>query len=714
MKKTLASLVLTLAFPALAHAGPVTMVARDVPLDGRALQAVAPPMTFNMIGLHWQGTGSVLYRVRTAGTWTAWQTADDDTQPDRASSEWQAGWHDGSPAWLGTSTGVQYRTVGKITRLRAYYLFTKTTSAPDRSLSFAGSPTIVPRSQWQADEKIVRAKPVYAAKLQLAVVHHTDSTNTYTQAEAPAIVRGIEIYHVQGNGWNDIGYNFLIDRFGTIYEGRAGGITRNVVGAHAQGFNTGSVGVSLIGTFDTATPPPAMQAALVKLLSWRLDLAHIDPLSTVKFTSGGNYKFKAGKVVTLRAISGHRDTGPTDCPGGAAYALLPAIAKEVAATGLPKLYAPLETGKTGGTLHFTGTLSSAKRWTITVKSTAGKVVATHSATSATIDWTWSAAGQKGPLTWSIAGPDGMLGAQGKVGGSQTTVAPVTPPATTPVIPTPVTPAPAALLSGLSASPSVLTVVPGTTSLATTVDFTLSAAATVVAQVVSEANPAAAPLKLLTAKVPAGANTFQWDLGSLPDGRYDLQVIATTSDGTTVTLTTPVTIDRTLSAFAATPATFSPNGDGTNDTVAFTFTVATSVPVQLTIQRAGAPVATVFAGQLGPGPQTVSWDGTSAGVRVPDGQYTAVVTATDALGTVSLLQTLTIDTTPPSLVVVDPSSLKFTLSEAAVVTAVVNGTTITVNAPAGTVTIPWSSGPVTSFTVSARDGAGNTSATLSGP
>src|SRR6202035_3754414 len=116
-------------------------------------------------------------------------------------------------------------------------------------------------------------------------------------------------------------YNFLIDRFGTVYEGRAGGIDKNVIGAHALGFNTGSVGVSLLGNFSTATPPPAMQTALVNLLSWRLDVAHIDPLSTVQDVSGGNYKFKKGKVVTLRAISGHRDTGPSECPGNGAYAL---------------------------------------------------------------------------------------------------------------------------------------------------------------------------------------------------------------------------------------------------------------------------------------------------------------------------------------------------------------------------------------------------------
>ena len=107
--------------------------------------------------------------------------------------------------------------------------------------------------------------------------------NDYSRAEAPAIVQGIQLYHVQGNGWNDIGYNFLVDRFGTVYEGRFGGIDRNVVGAHAQGFNTGSVGIALIG--DLRHRRPAGRGGWTRscrLLAWRLDLAHVDPLSTLQ------------------------------------------------------------------------------------------------------------------------------------------------------------------------------------------------------------------------------------------------------------------------------------------------------------------------------------------------------------------------------------------------------------------------------------------------
>src|SRR5438067_2446957 len=326
MKKVLLAAAIALALPGIARAGLVTMVARDVPLGPRSLEAGSPPIRFNMLGLHWRGAGTVMYRTRGAGGhWRAWRTADADTGPDPGSRETHPGWNDGNPDWVGASAGIQFRTTGRVSRLRAYYLWSKVTAAARRTLTLAGSPTIVSRSAWFADERITRAKPYYAPMLKLAIVHHSAGTNNYTPAQSAAIVRGIEVYHVKANGWNDIGYNFLVDRFGTVYEGRGGGIDKNVIGAHSLGFNRATVGIAMLGSFGRVAPPPAMQSALVNLLAWRLDVAHVDPLSTVAYASGGNAKFKAGKVLTLRAISAHRDTGPTECPGNAAYRLLPTL-----------------------------------------------------------------------------------------------------------------------------------------------------------------------------------------------------------------------------------------------------------------------------------------------------------------------------------------------------------------------------------------------------
>ena len=113
----------------------------------------------------------------------------------------------------------------------------------------------------------------------------------------------------------------------------------------------------------------------MRLLAWRLDVAHIDPLSKVLYTSGGNLKFHAGKLVTLRAVSGHRDTGPSECPGTVAYALLPALTKRIAATGLPKLYGPTVAGSVGGPVRFQARLSSSLAWTVSVVDRTGKPVA---------------------------------------------------------------------------------------------------------------------------------------------------------------------------------------------------------------------------------------------------------------------------------------------------------------------------------------------------
>src|SRR6185369_298026 len=139
-----------------------------------------------------------------------------------------------------------------------------------------GSPPLLGREAWGANEAIRRAPPTYAKSVQFALVHHTAGSNSYTASQSAAIVRGIEVYHVKGNGWNDIGYNFLVDKYGQVFEGRAGGIERNVIGAHSQGFNTGSVGIAVIGTYDKSGLPVPARTALEQLLSWRLDVAHVD------------------------------------------------------------------------------------------------------------------------------------------------------------------------------------------------------------------------------------------------------------------------------------------------------------------------------------------------------------------------------------------------------------------------------------------------------
>ena len=560
MKRSLlipAAVLAALVVPAFAHAGDVTLHAHR----------------FDMLAFRWQGSGTVSFQVhRVHGGWSAWQQADDD------------------PTWTGDADGYRVRREGTVRALRPATIFSRVTSAPkSRRLEDANAPAIVTRAGWHADEEIVRGKPAYAPAIKLAIVHHTAGTNDYTRAQAAAIVRGIEAYHVQGNGWNDIGYNFLVDRYGDVYEGRAGGIERNVVGAHAEGFNTGTVGVALIGDFQKEKPTKAMQDALVKLLAWRLDVAHVDPLSTVVYVSGGNAKFRAGKAVTLHAISGHRDTGPSECPGAAAYALLPAIAKDVAKTGLPKLYAPTVSGALGGSLRFQARLSSPLPWTIDVVDQLGHAVATAHGTGAVVDWTWrSTVAGKGFYVWTIAA-EGARAASGTLGIARPS-------------------SPAALsLSGLAATASRLS-------------FTLGTAAQVTARLVDATG--ATVLQVLSSARPAGSTAAAWDSSKVPSGRYRL-VVTASAGGRSVTKWADVVVDREVTGFAAAP--------GDAGTTSFSFVLAQSAAVRLELVLDGTVVAQLFAGSLPAGPGTVSWDGTIAGKPLPPGAYTATLTVADEVG-----------------------------------------------------------------------------------
>jgi flagellar hook assembly protein FlgD len=351
-------------------------------------------------------------------------------------------------------------------------------------------------------------------------------------------------------------------------------------------------------------------------------------------------------------------------------------------------------GALGGGVRFQARLTSTLPWTVTVKNAAGRVVATKVGTSQLVDWSWNSAGAgKGPFAWSIASGKDVLPATGTLGGKLPVPAPA------PV------PPPANLISGLTASPSVLTLNADGTGLVTAIDFALAREAQLTVTVGS--------LHLLNTTAAAGNDHFEWDLSQLPDGRYKL-VVTAKAGGQTSTQSADIVVDRTLSGLTATPAAFSPNADGSSDTVSFGFALSQNVPVQVTVQRAGAVVATLFVGQLGPGFQTVGWDGTSAGAHLPDGQYTAVVTATDALATVSLLVPFAIDTVAPALTLVNASVLTLQLTEPGTVAGTINGQPVTAAEPAGTFNYPWTGSPVTSWSLQAKDAAGNASAAVSGP
>jgi hypothetical protein len=158
--------------------------------------------------------------------------------------------------------------------------------------------------------------------LGFAVVHHTVGTNSYSPAESPGIVRGIQAYHQNTLHYCDIAYHFLIDRYGTIFEGRAGGTTQAILGSHTGGFNTGSTGIALMGTYSGNQASSFVWTRLVRLLSWKLAVHKVDPAQPIGLTSrGGGSRWPAGtKIPFANRIMGHRDLWPTECPGNAVYA----------------------------------------------------------------------------------------------------------------------------------------------------------------------------------------------------------------------------------------------------------------------------------------------------------------------------------------------------------------------------------------------------------
>ncbi len=186
-------------------------------------------------------------------------------------------------------------------------------------------PQIYSRAQWGADEQMRDKRSLRYSEVHAGFVHHTVNANGYTQAQVPSIIRGIYAYHTRSRGWSDIGYNFLVDRFGRIWEGRYGGVDRPVVGAHTLNYNEASFAMSSIGNFETARPTQALLEAYGRLFAWKLSLHGVDAGSTRQWVHDR----------WLPAINGHRDVGKTACPGKYLYAQIPAIRRLAAADQRP-------------------------------------------------------------------------------------------------------------------------------------------------------------------------------------------------------------------------------------------------------------------------------------------------------------------------------------------------------------------------------------------
>lgn len=313
---------------------------------------------FTTVGVTWtsgfrQSINVWLRTQSTAGApWSAWTLLPTEPEhaPDGTTAESGASLSGTEPSWTGAAISAQIRvetTTGQApgglavhlidgrtaaatppaattaaagrpqaARTAATSVITAPTSLSTVPLGFPASvpqPTILPRSAWGADESIRRHAPEYAA-IRGAFVHHTVNANSYTSADVPALIRGIYLYHVKTQGWSDIGYNVLVDKYGRMWEGRAGGLDRAVIGAHTYGHNSVAFAMASIGDHTTSAPSSSVLAAFQRYFAWKFSIHHVDPRKPTYYSE-----------VAHNPIEGHRDVYPTSCPGTAFYALLPAL-----------------------------------------------------------------------------------------------------------------------------------------------------------------------------------------------------------------------------------------------------------------------------------------------------------------------------------------------------------------------------------------------------
>ena len=299
--------------------------------------------TYSLVGATWRGGRSaadpgVRVRSRTDGRWGDWRSLPVLTDRPDAGAEGIPGRRGTEPLWVGPADGVQLRVRHEPRRLRLV-LIDPGSSPGDRSASpearpvlrarAAGTgaprPDLLGRRDWAADESWRTSEPRYNRRLRQVHVHHTVTANDYRRSDVAGLIRGMYRYHTASLGWSDLGYNFLVDRFGRSWVGRAGGPARRVRGAHTLGFNNTSTGISVIGNFEDAAPTTEVINAIVRLAAWKLDREGGVPSGTVRVRSQGSDLYPAGTTPRLPVIDGHRDTNQTACPGQLLYDRLPVI-----------------------------------------------------------------------------------------------------------------------------------------------------------------------------------------------------------------------------------------------------------------------------------------------------------------------------------------------------------------------------------------------------
>jgi hypothetical protein len=335
------------------------IAALDLPLGDDYLPSVGarrwrtralPTSTHSMVGFTWQG-GAAEPRIqissRRGGTWGPWQHVPLLHDLPDADSEEASGRMGTQVLWIGAADGIQVRVGGSRPDDLTLVLLRPARRAGDDAgldarslpanpvargtLQTAARPAMRSRRDWGADESLRNGSPRYNETIEQVHIHHTVNSNDYGKADVAALIRGMYRYHTRNLGWSDLAYNFVVDRFGRIWVGRAGGAARPVRGAHTLGFNATSTGIAVIGNLDLVAPTDETVEAIAQLAAWKLSRHDRAADGTTDVVSEGSDKFRSGKVVTLPVIDGHRDTNDTACPGSNLYAALPTIRSRAAA-----------------------------------------------------------------------------------------------------------------------------------------------------------------------------------------------------------------------------------------------------------------------------------------------------------------------------------------------------------------------------------------------
>ncbi|MFF7545976.1 peptidoglycan recognition protein [Streptomyces canus] len=427
---------------------------------------------FSLLGISWTGAtkrldGKAQVRTRSidTGAWTSWQDLETDADPVEDPDERAGARGASEPLWVGPSDGVEVQVVhedgttsaglpsglkvnlvdpgiataaeqrdtGDDTDPAAYAedvtpsptatatstasptataTPTPTATTPTAPPSTVPEPSIVSRAGWGADESLSPDPSEYNADVKAVFVHHTAGSNDYTCAESASIVRAIYAYHTAptpgGNGWNDLGYNFLVDKCGTIFEGRKGGVDQPVLGAHTYGWNRESTGIAVLGEYTATGASNAALTSVARIAAWKLGQYGVDPNSTVQLKAGATQKnlagtsFTAGSLYTFNRVSGHRDGYATECPGNSLYGQLPTIRAWASGPVQGLKLTSLSGAALSGSTYWTKGAITAK-WSATTPASLiskfellvdGKVVATASGTATSAATTLAAGSHK--------------------------------------------------------------------------------------------------------------------------------------------------------------------------------------------------------------------------------------------------------------------------------------------------------------------------------